>query len=40
MDGIDLNLPLTREIIDSLPIFKQLNEHLDAALTKAGISKS
>jgi len=40
MDGIDMNLPLTREVVDSLPIFKQLNQHLDSALTKAGISRS
>lgn len=40
MEGIDLNLPITREVIENLEVFKQLHKHLDEALQKAGISKS
>ena len=39
MNGIDLNLPITRDVVENMEIFKKLNVHLDAAVEKAGISK-
>ena len=38
MNGIDLNLPITRDVVENMEIFKKLNVHLDAAVEKAGIS--
>lgn len=40
MDGIDLNLAISREIVEKLDVFQNLHKHLDQALEKAGISKS
>lgn len=40
MDGIDLNLPISRDVIENLSVFKNLHKHLDEALEKAKITKS
>jgi hypothetical protein len=40
MDGKDLNLLLSREIVEKLEVFKNLHKYLDKALEKAKITKS
>jgi hypothetical protein len=39
VDGIDLNLPLTRQIVDECSHFKDFNKYLDEALKKADLKK-
>jgi len=29
MDGIDLNLPISREVVEKLEVFQNLHKHLD-----------
>lgn len=40
MDGIDLNIQVSRDVIESCPHFKEFPNYIDQILTKAALTKT
>lgn len=39
MEGIDLNLPISRNVIESSTMFESISSQIDEALSKASLAK-